>query len=85
MLVASCINLRGEERPTMRQVELTLEGLQQHSSKMYKKDDMVTKDFENVGIEANYSSWTKEGHKFEESSRRYSLEQEMVMSMRYSR
>ncbi|OQU83065.1 wall-associated receptor kinase 2 isoform X2 [Sorghum bicolor] len=85
MLAASCIKLRGEERPTMRQVEVTLEGLQQRSNKMYKKDDMVTKEFENVGIGANYSSWTKEGHKSEESSRRYSMEQEMVMSARYPR
>jgi len=62
MLAASCINIRGEERPTMRQVELTLEGLQQGSYKKYKKDDMVTEEFENGSIGANYSSWTKEGH-----------------------
>ncbi|OQU83063.1 hypothetical protein SORBI_3005G070000 [Sorghum bicolor] len=85
MLAASCIKLRGEERPTMRQVEVTLEGLQQRSNKIYKKDDMVSKEYENAGIGANYSSWTKEGHKLEESSRRYSMEQEMVMSARYPR
>jgi serine/threonine protein kinase len=85
MLAASCIKLRGEERPTMRQVEVTLEGLQQGSNKKYKKDDMVTKEFNNGSTRANYSSWYEEGHRFEELGRRYSLEQEMVMSASYSR
>ncbi|OQU83062.1 hypothetical protein SORBI_3005G069500 [Sorghum bicolor] len=85
MLAASCINLRGEERPTMRQVELTLEGLQQGSNKKYKKDDRVTEEFEIGSIRDNYSSGTSEGQRFEESSRRYSLEQEMMISARYPR
>ncbi|CAL4981967.1 unnamed protein product [Urochloa decumbens] len=70
-LAASCINFRGEERPTMRQVEHTLEGF--WGSKRYKKDDMVTPEFENGG------------QRSEESSRRYSLEQEMMMSTRVPR
>ncbi|XP_066335115.1 wall-associated receptor kinase 2-like [Miscanthus floridulus] len=85
MLAASCINIRGEERPTMRQVELTLEGLQQGSNKKYKKDDMVTEEFVNGSIRGYYPSWTSEGQRSEESSRRYSLEQEMMMSARYPR
>jgi serine/threonine protein kinase len=85
MLAASCINIRGEERPTMRQVELTLEGLQQGSNRKYKKDDMVNEEFENGSIGGNHPSWTSEGQRFEESSRRYSLEQEMMMSARYPR
>ena len=84
MLAASCINLRGEERPTMRQVELTLKGLQQGYNKKYKKDDMVTEEFENGSIGENYSSGTTKGRRFEES-RRYSLEQEMMISARYPR
>ena len=84
MLAASCVNIRGEERPTMRQVELTLEGLQQGSYKKYKKDDMVTEEFENGSIGENYSSGTTKGRRFEES-RRYSLEQEMMISARYPR
>jgi acyl dehydratase len=85
MLAASCINIRGEERPTMRQVELTLEGLQHGSNKKYKKNDMVTEEFENHSIGENYPSRTSEGQRFQESSRRYSLEQEMIMSARYPR
>ncbi|CAL4994408.1 unnamed protein product [Urochloa decumbens] len=82
-LAASCINLRGEERPMMRQVEHTLEGLR--GAKMYKNDGMVAVDIENDIIEINCPTSTKEGQRFEESSRRYSLEQEMMMSARYPR
>ncbi|XP_066333507.1 wall-associated receptor kinase 3-like [Miscanthus floridulus] len=85
MIAASCINIRGEERPTMRQVELTLEGLQQGSNKKYKKDDMVTEEFVNGSIGGYYPSGTSERQRPEESSRRYSLEQEMMMSARYPR
>jgi len=82
-LAASCVNLRGEERPTMRQVEHALEGLR--GSTKYKKDDMVAAEFENDSIVINRQSSTKEGQSFEESSRRYSLEQSMMMSARYPR
>ena len=82
-LAASCVNLRGEERPTMRQVEHTLEGLR--GSTKYKKNDMVTVESENDSIVINHPSSTKEGQHFEESSRRYSLEQSMMMSARYPR
>ena len=85
MLAASCVNIRGEERPTMRQVELTLGGHQQGSKQKYKKDDMVTEEFENGSIGGNYPSWTSDGQRFEKSSRRYSFEQEMMMSARYPR
>ncbi|PVH33732.1 hypothetical protein PAHAL_8G056200 [Panicum hallii] len=83
MLAASCINLRGEERPTMRLVEHTLEGLR--GSKMYKNDDIVAVEFGDDRIVVSCPSSTKEGQRFEESSRRYSLEQEMIMSARYPR
>ncbi|RCV37441.1 hypothetical protein SETIT_8G063100v2 [Setaria italica] len=83
-LAASCINLRGEERPTMRQVEHTLEGLR--GSKMYKNNGMVASDFMDDGVMISSPSSTIEGQRlFEESSRRYSLEQEMIMSERYPR
>ena len=83
MLAASCINLRGEERPTMRLVEHTLEGLR--GSKMYKNDDIVAVQFGNDRIVVNCLPSTNEGQRFEESSRRYSLEQEMMMSARCPR
>ena len=85
MLAASYKNIRGEQRPTMRQVEVTLEGLQRGSNKKYKKDDTVTEEFENGSIGGNYPSWTSDGQRFEKSSRRYSFEQEMMMSARYPR
>jgi serine/threonine protein kinase len=81
-LAASCINFRGEERPTMRKVEHTLEGL--WGSKKYKREDTVAAEFEDDSIVTNCPSSTKGGQNFKESSRRYSLEQEM-MSSRYPR
>ncbi|CAL4985372.1 unnamed protein product [Urochloa decumbens] len=82
-LAASCINLKGEERPTMRQVEHTLDGIR--GSMMHKKDDMVAVGFESDSTVINSRTSTKEGQQFQESSRRYSLEQEMTMSSRYPR
>nr|CAB3489391.1 unnamed protein product [Digitaria exilis] len=81
-LAASCINLlRSDERPTMRQVEHTLEGLR--GSTTQKNNGMDIKDLENAS--ADCSSSTKQGQGIEESSRRYSFEQEMIMSSRYPR
>ena len=67
----------------MRQVEHALEGLR--GSTKYKKDDMVAAEFENDSIVINRQSSTKEGQSFEESSRRYNLEQSMMMSARCPR
>ncbi|CAO2041906.1 unnamed protein product [Urochloa humidicola] len=69
-LAASCIKLSGENRPTMRQVELTLKGLQAG------KDES-----EGNGKAMMNFQMMKEA----ESSRRYSLEQEMLMSATYPR
>ncbi|KAG2556333.1 hypothetical protein PVAP13_8NG071501, partial [Panicum virgatum] len=82
-LAASFVNLRGEERPTMRQVEHTLEGIR--GSKKNKKDDTEAAEFENDNIGINHPSSNREGKNFETSSRRYSLEQSMMMSARYPR
>nr|CAB3489400.1 unnamed protein product [Digitaria exilis] len=83
-LAASCINLlRGDERPTMRQVEHTLEGIR--GSRMPENHGMVVANMENDSVEFSCPLSTKEGQRFEESSRRYSLEQEMMMSARYPR
>nr|CAB3491164.1 unnamed protein product [Digitaria exilis] len=66
-LAASCINLRGEERPAMRQVEHTLEGLR--CSTKHKEDDAAAEQFKNM-----------QEQRVEQSSRRQSLEQEMIAS-----
>jgi serine/threonine protein kinase len=66
-LAASCVNIRDEPRPTMRQVQHTLEELR--GIEKYNKDDTVAEEEQRV----------------EESSRRYSLEQEMMMSSEYPR
>ncbi|CAN6362532.1 unnamed protein product [Urochloa humidicola] len=72
-LAASCVNIRGEERPTMRQVEHVLEGL--WGTKKYTRDNTVVDEFQNQA----------EGRRIEEPSRIYSLEQEMMISLRYPR
>ncbi|CAM0150831.1 unnamed protein product [Urochloa decumbens] len=73
-LAASSVKIRNhEERPTMRQVEHTLEGLW---STVRKRDGTTTEEF------GNEADWQP---RIEESSRIYSLEQEMVISARYPR
>ncbi|CAO2152842.1 unnamed protein product [Urochloa humidicola] len=74
VLAASCVKIRDEEeRPTMRQVEHTLEGLW---STQKKKDATLAEEFKNQA----------EGQRrIEESSRIYSLEQEMMISTSYPR
>ncbi|CAL5059514.1 unnamed protein product [Urochloa decumbens] len=83
VLAASCIKLKAEDRPTMRQVEHTLEGL--YASKKYKEHNVVTGEFEEgCSITMNCRS-TQEMQVTVESSRRYSFEQEVLMSARYPR
>ncbi|CAM0150216.1 unnamed protein product [Urochloa decumbens] len=71
-LTASCVKIRDEEeRPTMRQVEHTLEGI---CSTNKKKDGTRAEEFGNQA----------EGQpRNEESTRIYSLEQEMMISASY--
>ncbi|KAF8673454.1 hypothetical protein HU200_049021 [Digitaria exilis] len=82
ILAASFVRLRDEDRPTMRQVELTLEGLQ--TSKQYGKNNMIAEEFvdDNIGL-SDLS--TKAKPRVQELSRRYSMEQEVFMSARYPR
>ncbi|XBI43649.1 hypothetical protein VPH35_108395 [Triticum aestivum] len=75
----ACIKLRGEDRPTMRQVELRLEGA--HSPK--KHATMVVQEFEANDIVMN-SSITGNGITDREGlTRQYSLEEEGMLSASY--
>lgn len=53
-LAKACVQLRAEDRPTMRQVELTLEGLLVPKKSML--DNVSAKEFERNGI-LIYVSW----------------------------
>jgi serine/threonine protein kinase len=82
ILAASCIKLNAEDRPTMRQVEHALEGL---VSKKYVQTDMnVETNEENDIVMMNCSS-KMERQSTQEWSRRYSMEEEILMSARYPR
>ncbi|KAL6906244.1 hypothetical protein ACP4OV_003845 [Aristida adscensionis] len=80
-LAASCIKLRGEDRPTMLEVEHTLKGIQ--SFKRCVRGNREAEEFEEINVTRMNYGLTEEIT--EESSRRYSLEQELLMSSRHPR
>ncbi|XBI43696.1 hypothetical protein VPH35_108433 [Triticum aestivum] len=73
MLAAACVRMEGDHRPTMRQVEMTLESLRvpNENVKMYEM------------VAPSYTVDT--GKSAEEVSRQYSLEEEYLLSSRYPR
>ncbi|VAI41989.1 unnamed protein product [Triticum turgidum subsp. durum] len=73
MLAAACVRMEGDHRPTMRQVEMTLESLRvpNENAKMYEM------------VAPSYAVVT--GKSTEEVSRQYSLEEEYLLSSRYPR
>ncbi|XP_044962433.1 wall-associated receptor kinase 3-like isoform X1 [Hordeum vulgare subsp. vulgare] len=81
-LAKACVQLRGEDRPTMRQVELTLEGLPVY--RKYMVDSVSAQEFERNGILIN-GPWVGDERSSEESSRQYSMEEEYMLSSRYPR
>ncbi|KAL6601434.1 hypothetical protein ACP70R_044654 [Stipagrostis hirtigluma subsp. patula] len=82
-LAASCVKLSSEDRPTMRQVEHKLEGLR--ASMKHLKDNMVAEEFEEDGSILMNCPSTNEMQSMRESSRRYSMEEDISMSARYPR
>ncbi|KAF0913043.1 hypothetical protein E2562_019816 [Oryza meyeriana var. granulata] len=76
-LAAVCVKLGAEERPTMRQVEMTLE---RHGASLQEHAGLVATQSSEIGhvAEDNYPTT-------EESSRQYSLEVEYLLSARYPR
>uniref|UniRef100_A0ACD5ZF21 Uncharacterized protein n=1 Tax=Avena sativa TaxID=4498 RepID=A0ACD5ZF21_AVESA len=71
-LAASCIKSRGEDRPTMRQVEMALEGIQASKERI-----------SNDSIQINFSS--SNARNMLGGTRVYSLEEEFLQSSRYPR
>ncbi|XP_037467494.1 wall-associated receptor kinase 3-like [Triticum dicoccoides] len=77
-LAVACTKLRGEDRPTMRQVELTLEGLR--PSKEYNiLHEFGTNKLQNSGVAINSPS-TIDGRSIDGPTRQYSMEEELAMS-----
>ncbi|KAL6838535.1 hypothetical protein ACP4OV_031780 [Aristida adscensionis] len=82
-LAALCTKINSEDRPTMRQVEHKLQGLQ--ASKKSITENMWVQKIEEDGSTSMNSSSSKEKQSVEESSRRYSMEHEVLMSASYPR
>jgi serine/threonine protein kinase len=74
-LAEACLGLKGEERPTMRQVEMKLEYL--HGSKVNPQINRTCRNFPNV-----QSSVRSKGS---EGTRQYSLEKEFIQSSEFPR
>ncbi|KAM3371009.1 hypothetical protein ACQJBY_018391 [Aegilops geniculata] len=71
-LAETCLNLKGEERPTMRQVETTLEDVQ--NSRVHL-NSQITRVNQNAINDQSYK-----GSKCGEGTRLYSLEKEFIQS-----
>uniref|UniRef100_A0ACD5Y217 Uncharacterized protein n=1 Tax=Avena sativa TaxID=4498 RepID=A0ACD5Y217_AVESA len=79
-LAASCIKIRGEERPTMRQVEISLEGLRvTKGCVMYDSRAQQMEDYIATGHPSTRSTSSLE------VTRCYSQEKEFSLSARYPR
>lgn len=84
-LAALCIKLTSDDRPTMRQVEVMLEGLRRLTPRNSINDNIVGNEFEQNDYNGTNFTSTKEWQNTEESGRIYSMEQELLMSARYPR
>ncbi|KAL6601438.1 hypothetical protein ACP70R_044658 [Stipagrostis hirtigluma subsp. patula] len=80
-LAASCIKFNGEERPTMRQVEIALEAFQPPIERVL--DDASVGQTEGNIVSSHLL--TRRRTNTEGVSRQYSLEEEFIMSARYPR
>ncbi|WVZ78925.1 LOW QUALITY PROTEIN: hypothetical protein U9M48_026565 [Paspalum notatum var. saurae] len=81
-LAASCINLRVEDRPTMRQVEMALEAFQAPRENAPENVMLIRQSKEDI---ATNHLLTRRRINTEEVSRQYSLEEEFLMSAKYPR
>ncbi|KQK07898.1 wall-associated receptor kinase 3 isoform X2 [Brachypodium distachyon] len=81
-LAVTCVKLRGEDRPTMRQVELTLEAVRASN-----QDGLAStgdEKFEENVIALNCPQ-ADDAMSTEESTRQVSMEEELLLSSRYPR
>ncbi|KAF0898471.1 hypothetical protein E2562_008073 [Oryza meyeriana var. granulata] len=84
-LAVTCVKLRGEERPTMRQVEMALEGIQASRENASASGDISAEKFGESYNVARNSLSAQEGRSKKEGTRQYSLEEEFLLSSRYPR
>uniref|UniRef100_A0A0D9XGS7 Protein kinase domain-containing protein n=1 Tax=Leersia perrieri TaxID=77586 RepID=A0A0D9XGS7_9ORYZ len=82
-LVGTCVKLRGEDRPTMRQVEMALEGIQ--ASREQFSGNLLGELFGESNNAAGNFMPTQERRSTKDSTRQYSLEKEFLLSTKYPR
>jgi serine/threonine protein kinase len=78
-LAAMCTKLKGEDRPTMRDVEMTLESL------LVKKRQQVPFNGTRQTGETDSTPYMSTSRGTKEASRQYTMEEEMLLSARFPR
>ncbi|KAB8089426.1 hypothetical protein EE612_014357 [Oryza sativa] len=82
LLAVACVKLKAEERPTMRQVEMTLESIRSLFLQQEAIHSMANKSSKENHVSMSYPA--NEGTSME-STKQYSLEEEYLLSSRYPR
>ncbi|CAM0885432.1 unnamed protein product [Alopecurus aequalis] len=82
-LAVACVQFKGEDRPTMRQVELRLEGLQTSMDHVLVSPVVEIFDMDDPAM--NFPSINDERHNDDSISRKTSLEEEFMLSREYPR
>ncbi|TVU44955.1 hypothetical protein EJB05_04419, partial [Eragrostis curvula] len=77
-LAATCVKLNSDERPTMRQVEMALESIQ---AKVCASDNVASEKIDENNVRRRFLT-DPEGRSVKDMTRRYSLEEEFLMSAR---
>jgi serine/threonine protein kinase len=79
-LAAMCIQLKGEDRPTMREVEMKLENLRLNNTHVAPDTASRRSDGDQIGPQ-----YVPTGEAIVETSRQYTMEEEILLSARYPR
>uniref|UniRef100_A0A0D9XGT2 Wall-associated receptor kinase galacturonan-binding domain-containing protein n=1 Tax=Leersia perrieri TaxID=77586 RepID=A0A0D9XGT2_9ORYZ len=82
-LAVTCVNLRGEDRPTMRKVEMAPESIQ--ISREQSLGNISTEKLEERNNVARNFVPTQERRSMKEGTRQYSLEEEFLLSASLTR